>query len=141
MADNLKAFMVKNRAIKEPTKYPASVDFKGENGEPMEWVLRPVTPEKNDQLLSEAVFPDVDAKGNLITKFREGEYRKNLMVESVIFPNLNDAELQNFYKVMEPGELLNAMLNIKEYKQLFDKIQEVNGFTAITKEKVDEAKN
>lgn len=141
MEDNLKDFMVKNRAIKEPTKYPASEVFIDKEGKAKEWVLKPILPEENDRLLSEAMVPDIDLQGNPVMKFRESEYRKNLMVESVIFPNLNDAELQNFYNVMEPGALLNAMLNIKEYKLLFDEIQEVNGFKVNIDKKVDEAKN
>ncbi|VUZ28536.1 Uncharacterised protein [Acetobacterium wieringae] len=141
MADNLKAFMVKNRAVKEPTKYPASADFVDENGEPMEWVLRPVPPEKNDQLVGDSMIADFDAKGNPIMKFKESLYRKNLIVESVIFPNLNNAELQDFYKVKEPGDLVNAMLNINEYKQLVDKIQEINGFKVNIDKKAKEVKN
>lgn len=141
MADNLKVFMVKNRAIKEPTKYPASVDFVDENGVPMEWVLKPLKPEDNDRLLNEATVADFDAKGNPILKGDESLYRKNLIVESVIFPNLNNAELQDFYKVKEPGDLVNAMLNIQEYKQLIDKIQEINGFKVNIDKKAKEAKN
>jgi hypothetical protein len=141
MADNLKAFMVKNRAIKENTKYPASTDFADENGTPIDWVIRPVPPETNDRLVGDSLIADFDVKGNPVMKFKESLYRKNLIVESVVFPNLNNAELQDFYKVKEPGDLVNAMLNINEYKQLVDKIQEVNGFKVNIDEKAKEAKN
>ncbi|PKM75261.1 MAG: hypothetical protein CVU92_02305 [Firmicutes bacterium HGW-Firmicutes-17] len=141
MADNLKAFMVQNKAVKTLTKYPASIDFIDENGVPIDWVLKPTEPEDNDRLISEAMTADFDVKGNPILKYNESQYRKNLMVESVVSPNLNNAELQDFYKVKEPGALLNKMLNIKEYKQLFDKLQEINGFKVNTEEKVKEAKN
>lgn len=141
MADNLKAFMLKNRATKENTLYPPSADFVDESGVPVPWTLKPITPEINDRLIREAMEPGVNASGNPIMKYNESLYRKNLIVESVVAPNLCNAELQDFYGVKEPGDLVNAMLNIKEYSQLFNKINEINGFTGNIDKKVDEAKN
>lgn len=141
MADNLKAFMVKNRAVKTNTKYAASEEFIGEDGKPIEWELKPLSPKKNDELIDVAMEVSIDKDGKAITRFSEAIYRERLIIESVISPNLDNAQLQDFYNVKEPGDLVNAMLNIKEYKALSDKIQEVNGFKKSMKKEVEEVKN
>ena len=58
-----------------------------------------------------------------------------------VFPNLNDAQLQNSYGVMCADELLKAMLLPGEYADYLMKVQEICGFDKSTQELVDEAKN
>ena len=68
---------------------------------------------------------------------RKGQFTKDtdfdkyvglLTVECVVFPNLNDAELQNSYGVMGADALLKKMLKPGEYADLLAKVQEINGF-------------
>ena len=57
-----------------------------------------------------------------------------------VFPNLNDKELQDSYKVMalKPSE---TMLTPGEYADYLTKVQEVCGFETTLQDEVDEAKN
>ena len=59
----------------------------------------------------------------------------------VVFPNLNDKDLQDSYGVMGAEKLLKEMLKPGEYQDLIKKIQEVNGFNVSMDELVEEAKN
>ena len=58
-----------------------------------------------------------------------------------VFPNLNDKELQDSYKVMGADALLKTMLTPGEYAEYLTKIQEVCGFDTTMQDEVDEAKN
>jgi hypothetical protein len=58
-----------------------------------------------------------------------------------VFPNLNDAELQDSYGVKSADELLKKMLLPGEYSEYKAKVMEVNGYDMSMEELVDEAKN
>ena len=62
-------------------------------------------------------------------------------VACTVFPNLNDKELQDSYKVMGADALLKTMLTPGEYAEYLTKIQEVCGFDTTMQDEVDEAKN
>ncbi|EQG32401.1 phage XkdN-like family protein [Clostridioides difficile DA00129] len=62
-------------------------------------------------------------------------------METIVFPDLHDAELQNSYGVMGAEELLTTMLTPGEYTDLSSEVGEVNGFDRTFEDKVEEAKN
>ena len=68
-------------------------------------------------------------------------YLGKLAVACTVFPNLNDKELQDSYKVMGADALLKTMLTPGEYAEYLTKIQEVCGFDTTMQDEVDEAKN
>lgn len=69
-------------------------------------------------------------------------YSLLLCVESITYPNLNDAELQDSYGVKRPDDLLKEMLTGGEFTNLFLKVTEVNKVNYQSfEEKVEEAKN
>ena len=64
-----------------------------------------------------------------------------MCVACTVFPNLNDAELQDSYGVKTPDALLKKMLKPGEYTEYKAKVMEVNGYDMSMEELVDEAKN
>ena len=64
-----------------------------------------------------------------------------LVVASVVFPDLKDAELQKSYGVLGADQLLRKMLLPGEYATLLQKVQEVNGFDRDVNELAEEVKN
>jgi hypothetical protein len=132
--NSLQGFMRKNRATKTNINYKVSDDLD-------EFVLKPIKPKENDVLVNESMEASMDSEGNSIRIFNEAAYREKLIIASVTNPNLLNASLQDFYGVTEPGDLINEMLTISEYRNLFDKIQEINGFGVNLDKKVKEAKN
>ena len=68
-------------------------------------------------------------------------YLGKLAAKCTVFPNLNDAELQDSYGVMGADTLLKKMLKPGEYQDYLKKVQEVNGFDVTMSDLVEEAKN
>lgn len=140
---NLNFFLKQNVEQEENVKYIASNRFKDEKGNSIEWELKSVTPEEDDAIRKSCTkrIPVVGGrKGEYTKDVDSSKYLATLVTRCVVYPNLNDAELQNSYGVMGAEQLVRTMLKPGEYLDLVTKVQEVNGY--ITQEElVEEAKN
>jgi hypothetical protein len=139
---DLSAFLAQNVAQDESIKYVASKRFV-EDGKPVEWELQSVTSEEDEQI-RKSCTKKVQVPGKRGQYTQDTDYEKYLgllAVRCVVFPNLNDAKLQDSYGVMGADTLLKKMLKPGEYQDLLKKIQEINGFDIGMDELVDEAKN
>lgn len=119
-------------------EYVVSDRFKDENGAPIKWKLKPMSPDIALQVSDDAVITDIKSKK---AEFKTSAYQKNVVVRSVIYPDLNNAELQDSYGVMNGSDLLNKMLNADEFNGLLNKCMDVNGLSKDFSEKKDEVKN
>lgn len=140
---NLSAFLAENAIKIENVKYVASKRFIDDDGNPMEWEIGCITSQE-DESLRKAYTKRIQIPGKrnqFTTETDYNLYLGKLAAKCTVFPNLNDAELQNSYGVMGDDALLKAMLTPGEYADYLAKIQEVNGFDTSFDEKVDEAKN
>ncbi len=105
--------------------------FKDENGNPIPWKLRALDIDQIQRV----------AKDSMVNGELDGQKNQaGLMVASVVSPNLNNADLQDYYGVKTPGALLKAMLLPVEYAKLFDEITKINEFKTDA-ELVTEVKN
>lgn len=141
---SLSAFLAQNAAKIENVKFIASERFTDENGNPIEWEIRAITSKEDKQL---------KAKCTQVVSYRtkygqdkrketdNTKYLSALAVACTVYPNLNDAELQDSYGVMGAEALLETMLSPGEYTDYIIKVQEVCGFDTDVVELVDEAKN
>lgn len=136
------AFMASNVAPIENKKIVVSTRYKDENGKPLEWEIRAVTSEENDDLQRRAMVsvPVMGQRGSYTREMDQIKYTALLLSASVVFPDLNDAELQDSYGVKTPEALLKKMLYPKEEALL---AREVMSFSQIEDlgEAVQEAKN
>lgn len=139
---NLKAFLAQNAVQDENAKYVASKRFVDE-GKPMEWELQSVTSEVDEQIRKSCTkkVPVPGKKGQYTQETDFEKYLGLLAARCVVFPNLNNADLQNSYGVMGADTVLKVMLKPGEYQDLLKKIQEINGFDIGLDELVEEAKN
>lgn len=139
---NLSAFLAQNALKVENEKYVASKRFL-EDGKPVEWELCGITNEEDEALRkSSTKRKPVPGKRNMYAPETDyPEYLAKLVVKCTVFPNLNDAEVQNSYGVMGAEALVKKMLTPGEYNDLASKVQEINGFDVPLDEAVDEAKN
>lgn len=139
---NFSAFLAQNKIKKDNVKFVASESFV-ENGKPIEWELRVLSADEGESLRRESTrkVPVPGRKGAYTQEFDGNVYLGKLTTASVVFPNLNDAELQNSYGVMGAEQLLKAMLTVGEYLNLSGKVGEINGFNESEEELVEEAKN
>lgn len=140
MAD-LKAFFAQNRVKQENVKFVVSKRFLDEQGKPMEWELRALDTEESEAIKRECTRR-VKVGGNRYTvEVDEDKLGGKMAAACVVYPDLNDAALQDSYKVMGADQLLKKMLSMGEYAVLAKKITEINDLNTSLEELVDEAKN
>ena len=142
----LKAFLAGN-ALPVPNKRVAiSKRFLDEDGQPMKWELRAITIAE-DEALRKSYTETVPApgkagrRGQVMSQLKGDAYALQFVAACVVFPNLNDAELQDSYGVKGDAPLLQAMLTPGELNDLTYEAQSHCGFDISLEDKVEEAKN
>lgn len=141
---NFSRFMKANKIQKENTKYAATKSLTDENGNPLEWVIKPLSTRENDNIRDDCMMEiPIKGKPNMYRpKLNSSKYLAKMICASVVEPNLYDKELQDSYGVMTPEDLIKEMIDDPgEYNAFANFIQEFNGFNASIEEKVEEAKN
>lgn len=137
---NLEAFMIEEK--EEAIEYVASSRFKNKEGKPIPWKLRTITAKENDEIRKQCYkqIQVVGKRGQYRQDFDSQKYLELLAIKCIVEPNLNSVELQDFYQVMNPADLLKEhLLKPAEYDNLIAKLQEINGYNL--EEAVEEAKN
>lgn len=135
------AFFAQNKLKPTVEKLAVSKSFVVD-GKPIEWELRVISASEDEEI-RRASTRKVKAAGKsaYTQEFDVNTYLAKLTTASVVYPDLNDAELQNSYKVMGAEQLLKTMLNAGEYNTLSTKAAEINGFTESVEDLTEEAKN
>lgn len=142
--NHLSVFLPQNAKPLENISYIASDRFVDpETGTPMAWEIRCIT-SSEDEALRNASMEKVKMsgkKGRYATELNIGKYLALLGSACTVFPNLNDAELQNGYGVMGADALLKAMLTPGEFTNYIEKVQEICGFDRSFEDLTADAKN
>lgn len=137
-------FMKSNKIEKKNGFYAPTKSLCDENGKPLEWEFRHITSKENDNLRDECTIEvPVTGKPNMFRpRVQSTKYVQKMIANSVVMPDLYDAELQDSYGVSTPEELLLAMVDDPgEYNDLIIFVQEFQGFNVSLNDKVEEAKN
>ena len=140
---SLTAFLAENAFAVENVKFAASKRFMGDAGKPMLWEIKTITGTEDEALRKScAKRVPIPGKKNQYQKETDYDmYLGKLAVACTVFPDLNNKELQDSYKVMGAEALLKTMLTPGEYADYLQKVQEVCGFETTLQDEVDEAKN
>lgn len=141
---NFSRFMKSNKVARANTTYPATKSLVDENGNPLEWTIKPLTTTENENIRESCMIDvPVTGKPNMYRpKLNTSKYIAKMVAASIVEPNLYDKELQNSYGAMTPEELLKEMVDDpSEYNDLVAFIQDYNGFNTSLEDKVEEAKN
>lgn len=135
-------FMNGNAVKDETVKYVASKRFV-QNKKPVEWELKAISSSLDEAIRKECTkkVPIAGKRGQYNQETDTDKYIGKLCVASTVYPNLNDAALQDSYGVKSGDELLKKMLLPGEYTEYKAKVMEVNGYDMTMEELVDEAKN
>jgi len=142
MADSLKAFLAENAIKAEVEEYVASERFVDAERKPIPWRIQPLTAERCTQILNNSKKKEfIPGSRDVKVTTDSDKFIKSLVTECVVFPNLNDVELQNSYGCTNAGELIQKMLTPGEYTDLANTVQEVNGYEVGMKDKIQRAKN
>ena len=144
MAQDLTAFFAGNAISIENVKYVASKRFVDPTTkEPIEWELSAIESEVDEAIRKECTYkkPIPGKRGQHTNELDTDKYIGRVCARCTVYPNLNNAELQNSYGVKDADTLLKKMLNIGEYAEFKARVMELNGFDTTMEELVDEAKN
>lgn len=135
-------FMAGNVAKDENVKYVASKRFTAK-GKPVEWELKAIDSDLDEALRKECTkkVPIAGKRGQFNQETDTDKYIGKMCVACVVYPDLNNAELQDSYGVKSADALLKKMLLPGEYTELKAKVMEVNGYDMSMEELVEEAKN
>ena len=137
-------FMKANKIEKKNEMYAPTKSLCDENGKALEWEFRHITSKENESLRDECTIEvPVTGKPNMFRpKVQSGKYIRKMIVDSIVMPDLYDAELQDSYGVKGPEDLLLAMVDDPgEYNELAAFVQRFQGFDVSFNDKVEEAKN
>ena len=137
--EDLEAFMLEEK--EELVEYIASPKFKAKEGKIIPWKIKSIPADENQKIRKDCYFnvPVTGKKGRFTKDFNAQKYLVILATECVVYPDLQNAKLQDFYKVQGVEQLLGKLLKPGEYDDLMEKIQEINGYSL--EDKVEEAKN
>ncbi len=143
MSKTLSAFFAQNAKKIDNVMFAASPRFTDpDTGKPMEWEICCITAKENAAIRKSCMrqIPVPGRKGQFTQDFDAHAYLAKVSVRCTVFPNLDDAELQNSYGVMGAEQLITTMLSAGEFEDYSTKVLEVNGFQT-GEEMVEEAKN
>lgn len=143
MSENLSAFFAENAAPSENQKVIVSKRFRSEDGKELPFVIRPITSEEDEMLREECTVkkPVKGKSGRYTMELDSNKYMGLMAAACTVWPDLQNAQLQDNYHVMEPDALLKRMLLPGEYAEYLKKIQEINGFDVSMNDLKEDAKN
>ena len=119
MAKNLTAFLAQNAKKIDNVTFIASDRFVDpDTGEAMPWEICCITAAENAGLRKACMrtVPVPGRKGQFTQDFDANAYLAKVAVRCTVFPNLNDAELQQSYGVMGAEQLITTMLTPAEFE-------------------------
>ena len=135
-------FMAGNANVTESVLYVASKRF-GTKDKPVEWELKPIDSDLDEALRKDCTkrVPIPGKRGQYNQETDTDKYIARMCVACIVYPDLNNAELQDSYGVKGADALLRKMLLPGEYTELKAKVMEINGYDMSMEDLVDEAKN
>lgn len=140
---NLSGFFAQNKVKKQNEFYVASDSFLDESGEPLKWELKAITSKEDSKIRKDCTSqkPVKGKRGQFTRDFDAELYTAKLSVACVIFPDLQNAELQDSYGVKGEIDLLEVMLSPGERANLSEKVSQMCDFDVDLNDLVEEVKN
>lgn len=111
--------------------------FVDEDGNPIAWTFRLLSAKEIDELKNAAIVK----KNKSLLKVDTKKLIVDTISETIIYPNLKSEELQNAYGAMNISELLDKMLEGREYERFTDKLMKAQGFMDDPDVIIGDAKN
>ncbi len=113
---NLEAFYKGNAEQIENVKQVISERFLDKDGKPIEWEIKCLFRIEEEEIMKTCVIhSDVPRRGLDIDNRL---FTSKLIANSVVYPDLNNAQLQDTYGVMSADQLVRAMLTSMEYAKV-----------------------
>ena len=135
---SLNGFFKSNAKSLPDVKVVVSERFTDQDGNPIEWVLHPISTKLVEEITKRNTKTTIK-NGKKESTVNEENLNAELLEAVVLYPSLNDAELQDSYGVSSANELLSVMLYPGETQVLTNALQEVMSGTKAND--IDELKN
>lgn len=135
---SLNGFFKSNVKTLPDLRVVVSERFTNEDGTPIEWILHPISTKRVEEITKRNSRTTLK-NGKKETTVNEENLNAELLEEVVLFPRLNDAELQDSYGVTSVNELLSVMLYPGETQVLTKALQDV--MSGVKANDIDELKN
>lgn len=135
---SLNGFFKSNAKSLPDVKVVVSERFTNEDGTPIEWVLHPISTKRVEEITKRNTKTTIK-NGKKESIVNEENLNAELLEAVVLYPSLNDAELQDSYGVSSANELLSVMLYPGETQVLTNALQEV--MSGVKANDIDELKN
>ena len=135
---SLNGFFKSNAKSLPDVKVVVSERFTNEDGTPIEWVLHPISTKRVEEITKRNTKTTIK-NGKKESVVNEENLNAELLEAVVLYPSLNDAELQDSYGVSSANELLSVMLYPGETQILTNALQEV--MSGSKANDIDELKN
>lgn len=135
---SLNGFFKSNAKSLPDVKVVVSERFTNEDGSPIEWVLHPISTKLVEEITKRNTKTTIK-NGKKESTVNEENLNAELLEAVVLYPSLNDAELQDSYGVSSANELLSVMLYPGETQVLTNALQEVMAGSKAND--IDELKN
>ena len=132
---SLSAFL--NPIKVENKKVVVSNRFLDENREPVPFEIKPINQDENKRLLNNHTKREKQG----LEIFNRGEYLAELTASAVVFPDLNNAELQKAYNCLGSASLIQKMLLVGEFAELANQVQLLSGLDEDINSDIEEVKN
>ena len=129
----------KKKLEKEITEYIASERFVDDKGEYIPFKLEKLTNKEFDKIRDKYMINSMK-NGQKTVEFDNNGFTQELVTRVIVEPNLQDAELQEFYGAFGEYDLLLEMLEVGEKMALEQKIMSLHTFNEEFKKVVEEIK-
>lgn len=139
---NMRAFYRDSVEENKSVFFPASKRIKDEEGNPVMWELR-VLGYDEIKAITKRNTKNVPNKvtGAAEKRTNTEEAAMEMTLKSIVFPDLNDADLQDSWGVVGAEALLKAMLTPGEIVDLENAVQSAAGYSTEMDEKITTVKN
>lgn len=115
----------KNKAKQvDDVRVVVSERFADKEGKPLEWVLHPISTKLVEEITKNNTVTKI-VNGKRVKETNEENLNADLLEQVVLFPRLNDADLQDSYGVTNVNDLLSTMLYPGETQVLTQALQDV----------------
>lgn len=107
--------------------------------EPIE--LRPLSAGEADDINQRCFVNKLGPKGKRERVFDIVKYNREICVASIVYPDLNDEELQDSYKTRGASNLYAKLFLLGEANEILEKVMEISGIDTSMDDDIEEAKN
>lgn len=126
--------------MKDKVKEVGTVKLKLERfDEPIE--LRALSSGEADKINERCFVNKPGIKGRQERVFDVVAYNRGISTASIVYPDLNDAELQESYGVRGAENLYSELFLLGEAAQILEKVTEISGIDTNINDDIEEAKN